>query len=129
MKETLLNETLEGIERSGHTPEEIVFIGSLTTGHRCTWNQYKELAAYEYESSYGAQKVATDLVIYFSDGTCMTRGEYDGAEWWQYCRQFTEPAQVKEISSLFVKPDQIGWKTLEAINGGNSEHNDDDNFE
>lgn len=116
MKETLLNETLESIERSGHTPENIIFIGSVYTGHRCTWEQYKVLAACEYESSYGAQKVATDLVIYFSDGTCMTRGEYDGAEWWQYYLPFTEPAVVKKITSLFVRLEQIGWKTLEDIN-------------
>lgn len=126
MEETLLDETLEDIAQSGHVPDDIVFIGSLYSGHRCNWDQYKKLAACEYNSSYGAQIVATDLVIYFSDGTCMARGEYDGAEWWQYCRKFTEPAEVKEISSLFVKPHQIGWKTLEAINGVDNEFIDDD---
>ena len=126
MEDTLLDETIEDITMSGHTPEDIIFIGSVESCHRCTWQQFRELANFQYDSKYGAQKVAFDLIIVFSDGTSMTRGEYDGSEHWSYSKQFVEPQQSKTINSLFVKPEQVGWKTLAAINDGDSEHNDED---
>lgn len=126
MEDTLLDETLEEIARSKHTPEDIIFIGSQQSGHRCTWGQFSELAIFEYDSGYGAQKVAFDLIIVFSDGTFMKRGEYDGSEYWSYGKPFVEPQNIKAITSLFVKAEQVGWKTLEAINEGDSEHHDDD---
>lgn len=112
----LLEETLEAIEQSGHTPSEIIFIGSLLTGHRCNWTEFTELANIEYEYGYGAQKVATDLVIVFIDEKSMIRGEYAGSEFWDYRRPYVEPRHVKHIVSLFVSPPRIGWKTLEQIN-------------
>lgn len=45
----LLEETLEAITESGHLPADIVFIGSLETGHRCTWPEFEVLANIEYE--------------------------------------------------------------------------------
>lgn len=39
----LLAETREAIADSGHTPEDIVFIGSLDSGHRCTWDEFIKL--------------------------------------------------------------------------------------
>lgn len=96
----LLKETIEHIERSGHTLENITFIGSEETGHSCTWNEYSELADLEYDSGFGAQEVATDLVIVFSDGTQMWRHEYDGSEWWDYSKPFEMPSQLKPITTL-----------------------------
>lgn len=118
MKRTknLLAETLEAIEASGHSTEDIVFIGSLETGHRCTWLEYEALADAEYEYGYGAQLVASDLVIAFSDGQRMVRGEFDGSEYWDYRRPYIEPTIVKKITSLFVSPPHIGWRTIEQIN-------------
>lgn len=126
MEDTFLDETLEEIARSMHTLEDIIFIGSQHSGHRCTWQQFSELANFEYDSGCGAQKVAFDLIIVFSDGTIMKRDEYDSSEYWSYGKPFVEPQQKKAITSLFVKAEQVGWKTLEAINDGDSEHHDDD---
>lgn len=96
----LLTETLADILESGHTPADIVFIGSVKTGHRCTWEEFQTLADVEYDASFGAAKVATDLVIIFSDGTNMIRGEYDGSEWWQYYPKLTPPEEVLPIRVL-----------------------------
>jgi len=126
MEDTFLDETIEDIEMSGHTPDDIFYIGSAQSGHRCTWQQFQELANYAYDSGYGSQKVAFDLIIVFSDGASMTRGEYDGSEYWSYCKPFVEPEQTKVITSLFVKPEQVGWKTLKAINDVDNEHIYDD---
>ena len=40
------------------------------------------LETIEYDSGYGVQYLYG--VVVFNDGTWLERGEYDGAEWWQY---------------------------------------------
>ena len=37
---------------------------------------------FEYDSGYGSQHVFG--IIWYKDGTWSERGEYDGAEWWEY---------------------------------------------
>lgn len=108
----LLQETREGIAQSGHTPEGIVFIGSRETGHRCTWAEFEGLADIEYNAGFGGQEIASDLEIVFSDGATMTRGEYDGSEWWNFSRPFTEPKESHPITSLLAN---IGWSSLAEI--------------
>ena len=109
--ENLLKETLEDIKRSGHTVKDIVFIGSEVSGHECTWEEFKVLANQEYDNGFGAQKVASDLIIVFSDGTKMWRDEYDGSERWGYLVTFKKPKRKKRIRYLFGKY----WPTLEQL--------------
>ena len=71
----LLQETREAITESGHNETDIVFIGSEKTGHQCSWQEYCTLADIEYDSSFGAPEVAGDLIIVFSDGQKLWRGE------------------------------------------------------
>lgn len=108
---TLLEETKTAIKESGHAIKDIVFIGSEKTGHQCSWDQFKTLATVEYDSGYGSAEVATDLIIVFSDGSRMWRGEYDGAEWWEFSRPFKRPKEAHKINRL------IGdcWDTLEDL--------------
>ena len=87
----LLSETIKDIESSGHTTDDIVFIGSEKSGHSCTWEQFVSLADREYDSGFGSSEVATDLIIVFSDGSKMWRGEYDGSEWWEDSSPFQKP--------------------------------------
>lgn len=112
----LLSETIDAIKNSGHTPEDIYFIGSRESGHSCTWEEYKKLADIEYDNGYGSQKVASDLIIVFSDGNSMWRDQYDGAEGWEFAKPFLLPSEQKPISRLVVSEDEIGWKTLEELN-------------
>jgi hypothetical protein len=113
----LLQETIRDIESSGHTPEDIVFIGSEESGHRCTWEQFQVLANIEYDCGYGAQEVATDLIIVFSDGTKMWRHEYDGSERWDFSTPFEAPSAVKEIRHLtVVTAGAVGWSSLAELN-------------
>jgi hypothetical protein len=110
----LLTETMESIETSGHEPSQIIFIGSEISGHCCTWDQFKELADKDYDAGFGAAKVADDLKIVFSDGSSMSRGEYDGSEWWDFSKPFEAPATTKPIFSLLTG--SVGWDSLEEIN-------------
>ena len=108
----LLTETRENIEQSGHTPSQIIFIGSERSGHSCTFKEYEKLADIEYHDGYGAQEVATDLIIVFSDGSKMWRGEYDGSEGWEYSTPFKTPLERNEIRTLAKGI----WATLKELN-------------
>ncbi len=122
----LLEETIIAINKSGHKPSDIIFIGSEESGYSCTWDEFKALANRKYDQSYGAQKVASDLIIVFSDKQKMWRNEYDGAEWWELSVPFKQPKQKKKIKHLFVDEiNEVGWVTLEELHkkgeGGKNE--------
>ena len=108
----LLQETRKAIALSGHSETDIVFIGSEVTGHQCSWQDYCEMANIEYHSGYGAAEVATDLLIVFSDGQKLWRGEYDGSEWWEYSQPFVKPEQSLPITRLTGGM----WKSLAELN-------------
>jgi len=109
----LLQETIDDINLSGHTPNDIVFIGSQDSGHSCTWEEFQVLADKEYDSGFGAQKVANDLIIAFNDGSTMWRDEYDGSEKWEYSLPFKTPDIQLPITRL------IGnyWASLDTLQG------------
>ena len=113
----LLQETKEAIEASGHAVADIVFIGSEKTGHQCTWDEFCTLADVEYDSGYGAAEVAQDLIVVFSDGQKLWRGEYDGSEWWEHSTPFKRPDASWPIKHLVVGgPGRVGWVNLAEIN-------------
>ena len=111
---TLLQETLDAINKSGHKVDDIIFIGSEETGHQCSWQEFEELADREYDSGYGSSEVAEDLIIVFSDNNKMWRGGYN--EWWEYSTPFKMPKEKKSISRLFANDDETGWVKLAEIN-------------
>lgn len=80
----LLKETNATIKRSGHHVKDIVFIGSRDGVYKTSWAEFRKIADVEYDSGFGAAEVAPDLIIVFSDGKKMWRGEYDGSEWWEF---------------------------------------------
>jgi hypothetical protein len=95
-----LEESRKEIEESGHTPDDIVFIGSEESGHQCSFDEFCQLADFNYDYGYGACKIAKDLVIVFSDGQKMIRQEYDGSEWWDILKPFSPPSNNLPIRSL-----------------------------
>lgn len=52
----------------------------ITKGTSLT-TQELELLDFSYDNSYGSQKFFGTVL--FNDGTWLSRGEYDGAEWWE----------------------------------------------
>ena len=96
----LLQETREAIASSGHTENDIVFIGSEKTGHQCSWDEFCALADFEYDAGFGSAKIAQDLVFVFGDGQKLWRGEYDGSEWWEHSTPFKRPENALPIKNL-----------------------------
>lgn len=113
----LLEETHEDMGCAGRKPEDIIFIGSEKSGHSCTWAEFQKLADIEYYCGFGAQEIASDLIIVFKDGQKMWRHEYDGSECWQYSEPFKPPEKTLPITRLMVDRDkQVGWCDLAEIN-------------
>ena len=106
----LLEETEQYLEQ---ITSPIIFIGSLETGHSCTWEEFKVLADIEYNSGYGSQNISKDLVIVFSDTSILRRVEYDGSEWWEYVEVPKIPENNKKITTLC---NGGMWETLEEMN-------------
>lgn len=117
----LLTETKKKMDVYGLVPEDIIYIGTNPNAEKpyysCSWEKFTEIADFEYDSGFGGQEIAADLVIIFKNGTFMTRGEYDGSEWWNVHLLFTIPEETLPLEKL---TGDSGWSTLGEIH---AEHN------
>lgn len=79
------DETYQLINGSGHTRDQVMFVGSRDGKYRMSMDKFDDLAcSLNYDAGYGSQKIAADLIIYFTDNSYAERTEYDGCEWWEY---------------------------------------------
>lgn len=110
-----LEETIRNIKAAGKTVDDIIFIGSLESGYACKgWDHFKDISNFEYDDGFGSAKIATDLVVVFSDYSHFRREEYDGSERWEYIPFIKIPSKTKEVKKL--GGDQYMWETLEEMN-------------
>lgn len=56
---------------------------------------------FEYSEGYGAQELFG--LVLFNDGSWLERGEYDGAEWWEYKKPPTDE-DFNSIGHFFIEP-------------------------
>jgi hypothetical protein len=114
----LLQETIKAIYTSGYILQDVAFIGSPETGHRCTWLEFQKLADIEYDEDFGLQNVARDLVIAFTDGARLERADYDGQESWKHIKPFRMPDQAHPIKTLVRSEGDKSFyaKILEELN-------------
>lgn len=73
-----LKETASVMIAHGLDVKDIVYIGNGECS--CTWDEFQVLANTNY--GYGSGEIDGSLIIVFSNGVEMHRGEYDGSEWW-----------------------------------------------
>lgn len=112
----LLEETKEILENHNKTIEDIKWIG--TRKHYVDINKFLELADAEYDSGYGGQEVADNLLV-VGNNWWLERHEYDGSEWWEYKSIPQKPNEFLKLKSLFA---DVGWDSLEKINLGDKEN-------
>ena len=108
----LLDETLTSIKRYHKSESDVTWVGSADGKYAISWENFKYIAAKtDYDSGYGGQEIATDLVVVFSDKSWLDRREYDGAEWWAYN---TSPVLSKKPKKFFTVKSQSenSWVTL-----------------
>lgn len=78
----LVSETIGAVARTNATP---VWVGSRDGTYAMPWSEFCEkFADLGYDSGYGGQEIADDLVVMLEDGSWLSRGEYDGSEWWRH---------------------------------------------
>ena len=104
-----LQETIEAIEEAGREPGDISFIGD--SGHRSTWAEFTIVANFNYDNGFGGQEIVESLVIVFADGTWLSRGEYDGSEWWNYNQCPACPRDPVPIAASWLLREscRFGW--------------------
>lgn len=86
------------------------------------WNIFLDSLDFEYDDDYGTQELFG--YVWLKDGTWLSRGEYDGSEWWKWnvCPEL--PIEFKRadvIEEIFEKDKvyQILKKfTLDCVHGG-----------
>lgn len=106
----LWEETIKFLEENGKTFEDVLFIQG--EDFKVTKENFEIVAKKtNYDAGFGAQHVATDLVL-VGDGWWIERAEYDGSEWWEFKTIPTE--KVKVVPILYL--DRGMWDTLCEIN-------------
>ena len=75
----LLGETKSAISRSGHSTDDVRFVGSRDEKLGIPWSQAEKVLDIDYDDGYGSQEIAADLVVVFTDGGFRRREEYDGS--------------------------------------------------
>lgn len=121
MEQNLLQETLEVLRENGKTAADVKWCGSEKTWF--TWDEFASVANVEYDSGYGSQKVAKDLVIVGSNWW-LERHEYDGSEWWEFKTTPSQRGKIRSTPRTLANGDM--WATLEEMNrpGGKYEWDD-----
>jgi len=96
----LLEQTLRELNWNKKTIDDITFIGSSDGEYECSWEELKTLADIEYDTGFGGREIAGDLVIGFSDGSRLSRWEYDGSEGWEFISAIVKVPNPKKIHRL-----------------------------
>ena len=116
----LYDETVKILSSHDKTISDIEYIGSTRT--KINTNKALELMKKtNYDSGFGGQEIACNLMIK-GNGFIMIRGEYDGSEWWDYMQTDPSLPQVERDVKSFKA--NIGWDSLEEINGLEDTKND-----
>lgn len=114
-----LEETITAVEQNGYLIQDIIFIGSVESGHECTWDEFCKLADFEYDDGYGMQFVPIDLTIAMVDGGRFYRYEFDGDEGWQFLQPIlpNRYRKPKKIQTLRTDKELHNRFTIQQING------------
>lgn len=109
----LWEETIAILDNTNRTFDDVIYI--CGDDFIISKENFQEVAKEtNYYAGYGSQKIACDLKIFGRD-FIMTRGEYDGSEWWNF--EFTEikiPKKLRKIKRLAFE--YSAWDTLKEIN-------------
>ena len=111
----LLSETLDKMKDLTLFPNDVSWVGSENGEYAMDWDEFAKIADVEYDAGYGAQEIATDLVVVFKDGCYLKRHEYDGAEWWEDHSSHASPV-ASSSPKKFSQVKTSGWASLKDIN-------------
>lgn len=101
----LKDETIEYLESHRKSTNDVLWVGSQDGKMKLTWNQFIEIANFEYDDGYGHQEIDSNLVV-VGDGWWFERAEYDGAEGWR----INFPPSLKKNTKPFVFGHKVNSK-------------------
>lgn len=111
--ENLLKETIRILEINNKIQKEVRWVGSKDGSFSISFSEFKKIADTEYNSGYGSQEIADDLVV-VGDDWWLERYEYDGSECWDFKiipKQKKETIKFKQITTK-----ENCWVDLKEIN-------------
>lgn len=59
------------------------------------WDAFLDSLDFKYDNGYGGQQLYG--TVWFDNGMWLSRGEYDGSEWWELHKYPTIPDNLKAI--------------------------------
>ena len=106
----LLEETRRSL---GGDTDQVQWVGSADGKLCMSWDEFAEIAkGVEYDSGYGSQKIASDLVVVLQNGW-LERHEYDGCEWWEHKHG---PIRASDAKSFATVCNGGMWESLAEMN-------------
>ena len=112
----LAQETRQAIASSYKKPEDIIFIGSVgisEPSYACTWDEFLEIANYDYVPDGTVPAVAHDLIVAFADGSWLERGGEDFTERWEFRGPLHLPQDTRKLEKVFAE--NGGFETVHEI--------------
>lgn len=117
---SLYEETIRSLSMDGYSWEDVDWVGSRE--FEIPKEDFINLAKKTfYDSGFGWQQVAKDLVIVMKDSSWYSRYEYDGSERWTHNKVISKPD--KTIDNLYRLCSTVGWETLKEMNSYEEEEN------
>ena len=115
----LLHETLKVLREHGKSPKDVRWVGSKDGEFAITWKEFEKIANVEYDSGFGWQEVAKDLVV-VGDDWWLERHEHDGSEWWEFKTLPKKKPDAKKFTRVVIDESkgECGWVTLKELNEG-----------
>lgn len=95
----LLEETLEILAKNNKTADDVLWVGSKDGKYAITWEQFTLNANIDYDNGYGGNEIRAELVV-VGENWWLERGEYDGAEWWEFKILPTKFADAQPFNSM-----------------------------
>ena len=65
------------------------------------YDSFMESLNFEYDSGYGGQKLFG--IVWLDNNSWLSRGEYDGSEWWDWNQYPEYPDSVKSLKNTLGK--------------------------
>lgn len=109
----LLLETLQDLTGNDKSPLDVAWVGSRDGEYAITWDDFAAISNVTYDSGYGWQEVASDLVV-VGVGWWLERSEYDGSERWDFQTQPQRHPSPKPFT--IAVNSSTGWNRLDALN-------------
>ena len=94
----LLDETINELLQHNKTGNDVLWVGNRKQ-FSISWNQFENIANITYDSGFGGAEIMGDLIIVGKD-FWLSRGEYDGSEWWNYNTLPIKPTETKTFSKV-----------------------------